>query len=207
MRVLVACEMSGVVRDAFIAKGHDAHSCDILPSELPGPHFQCNVLDILDLGWDLLIAHPPCTYLSNSGVQHLYKDNDRLGKLEEAATFFRTLAFCDITKKCIENPVMSRIAKIEIGCFFKKPQIVHPWQFGDSVQKQTCLWLFNLPNLVSTEIVSKGEMLTYYNNSKGKWERSAKWFADARNLNKQDRQRVRSYTSKGIALAMADQWG
>ena len=116
MRVLVACEYSGVVRDAFIAKGHEAVSCDLLPTDVAGPHLQFNVLGILDQGWDMMIAHPPCTYLTNAGVCHLHTDESRWDKLDEGAAFFRALMEAPIPRIAIENPIMHKYAKERIGC-------------------------------------------------------------------------------------------
>ena len=164
MKVLVACEYSGTVRDAFIAKGHDAMSCDLLPTDSPGPHYQGNVLDIINDGWDLMIAHPPCTYLTNSGVCHLYKNPERWNDLDEAAFFFKTLLDAPIPKKCIENPIMHKYAKERIGNV-KQSQIVQPWMFGHMEQKATCLWLEGLPLLVETQNVKK-EMLLLPDNQR-----------------------------------------
>ena len=152
MNVLVACEFSGVVRDAFIRKGHNAWSCDIKATESVGPHFQEDVLPILDkYRWDLLIAHPPCTYLCNSSSKHLYigmkKANglnvDRFLKLVEGANFFRKFLYNKIPKKCVENPIMLGYAKQIIGK--NQTQTIQPYQFGHFEKKATCLWLDNLP--------------------------------------------------------------
>ena len=194
MRVLVACEFSGVVRDAFIAVGHDAVSCDLLPTERPGPHFQGNVLDIiggLAWGpWDLLIAHPPCTYLANSGVRWLYggkgtvRDEARWAAMEEAATFFRLLLDASIPRIVVENPIMHRHAGIR-----KPDQIIQPWQFGHPETKATCLWLKGLTPLRPTNIVPGREPRVHH-ASPGP-----------------DRWKERSRTLPGIAAAMAEQWG
>ena len=151
MRVLVACEFSGIVRDAFIKKGHDAISCDLLPTEKPGRHYQTNVLDIIDDGFDLMIAHPPCTHLAVSGARW-FKEKIADGRQQRAIDFFHALAYCRIHKIAIENPIgiMSRI--------YRKPrQIIQPWQFGHGETKATCLWLKNLPNLEPTNIVEGRE--------------------------------------------------
>ncbi len=157
MKVLVACEFSGIVREAFKKKGHDAWSCDILPTEIEGNHIQGDVLNILDDGWDLMVAHPPCTYLCNSGVCWLYergtknKNLDRWDKMREEAMFFKKLLDCDIPKKAIENPIMHKYSKEIIG--ENQTQIIQPWQFGHGETKATCLWLKGLPKLVPRRCV------------------------------------------------------
>lgn len=181
MRVLVACEFSGIVRDALIAKGHDAWSCDLLPTETPGQHQQGSVLEILDMGWDLMIAHPPCTHLAVSGARW-FKDKKR--DQAEAVDFFMRLAQADIQKIAIENPIciMSRI--------WRKPdQIIQPWQFGHGETKATCLWLKGLPLLKPTNIV-EGREAKVHKCPPGP-----------------DRWKIRSRTYQGIAEAMAEQWG
>ncbi len=158
MRVLVACEYSGTVRDAFLARGHDAISCDFLPTDKPGPHYQGDVLNILNDGWDLMIAHPSCTYLANSGVCHLHTDPARWQLLDEGAAFFKTLLDAPIPKICVENPIMHKYAKERIDGV-KQTQIIQPWMFGHTEQKATCLWLKNLPPLVPTDNVKDAMML------------------------------------------------
>lgn len=128
MKVLVACEYSGTVRDAFRKRGHDAWSCDILPTDVEGPHFQCDVSKILDQGWDLMIAHPPCTYLTNSGVCWLHKDPSRWDKLKEGAEFFKVLLQAPIPRIAVENPIMHKYARELIGQ--DKTQVIQPWMFG-----------------------------------------------------------------------------
>ena len=196
MRVLVACEYSGTVRDAFIAKGHDAVSCDILPTDEPGPHYQGDVMDIINDSWDLMIAHPPCTYLTNSGVCWLHKQTERWAKLDEAAAFFRSLLQCEIPKIAIENPIMHKYARERIGGI-KQTQVIQPWMFGHMEQKATCLWLKALPNLVETNNV-KAEMLKLSDR-----ERQRLHYLPP----SADRWKIRSTTYKGIAEAMAEQWG
>ena len=146
MRVLVACEYSGKVRDAFRAKGHDAMSCDILPTDVDGPHYQGDVRDIINDGWDLMIAHPPCTYLTNSGVTWLHKDPSRWEKLDEGAAFFKSLLDAPIQRIAVENPIMHKYAKERIGGV-KQSQVIQPWMFGHMEQKATCFWLKGLPLL------------------------------------------------------------
>ena len=202
MKVLIACEFSGIVRDAFIAKGHDAMSCDLLPTERPGPHYQGDVRDILGDGWDMMIAHPPCTYLSHAGARWLYPkgilNQVRYEQGCNARGFFLFLLNAPIAKICAENPKPSPIFELP-----KHTQIIQPWMFGDEAQKTTLLWLKNLPNLKSTNIVGRGEFITYKSG-----KRKAKWFMDAaHSKTPRERAKIRSTTFQGIADAMADQWG
>jgi hypothetical protein len=190
MRVLVACEYSGRVRDAFIAKGHEAMSCDLLPTEAVGPHYQGDVRDVLDYPWDLMIAHPPCTDLSVSGAAWFEKKK-MVGAQQASASFFMMLAKCDIPRIAIENPVCV------MSSLWRKPdQIVQPWMFGHMEQKATCLWLKNLPvlhpsNNVRAQMMelpkNKRERLHYLPPSDDRWK-------------------LRSETFQGIADAMAEQW-
>ena len=192
MRVLIACEMSGRVRDAFKALGHDAWSCDILPTLQPGNHIQGDALEVVKWGWDLLIAHPPCTYLSNAGARHLYPqkvlNTDRLQKGLTAKELFMALWEAPIEKICIENPVPSKV-------FGLPPygQVIQPWEYGHPFSKKTCLWLKGLPPLMPTDIVGRTESTKVAGN----------WF----NKGGKDRQVNRSVTFQGIADAMASQWG
>ncbi len=194
MKVLVACEFSGVVREAFRKKGHDAWSCDFLPADDKSEHhFQQDVLEILyDDCWDMLIAHPPCTYLANSGVHLLHKDESRWDKLLKGAIFFRTMLCADIDKICVENPVMHKYALEHIGS--RHTQTIQPWQFGEDASKRTCLWLKNLPKLEFTKVIKK--------------ERYANQTPSGRNNlpPSKDRWKLRSITYQGIADAMATQW-
>ena len=192
--MLVACEFSGVVRDAFLRRGHDAVSCDLVLSESPGPHAVCDVLQILGLGWDLMIAHPPCTHLAVSGAAWFSKKEREQA---EALDFVRSLLAAPIPRIALENPVGVISSKIR-----KPDQIFQPWQFGESQQKKTCLWLKNLPPLVPTKIVNKGEMVTFKSGKS-----MPKWYADAFRLPPQERAKVRNRTPLGVADAMADQWG
>ena len=196
MRILVACEYSGRVRDAFIRHGHEAMSCDILPTDNPGPHYQGDVRDILDDGWDLMVAHPPCTYMTNSGVTWLHKDPTRWAKLDDAAAFFKMLLDAPIEKIAVENPIMHKYARERIGGV-KQTQVVQPWMFGHMEQKATCLWLKNLPPLVPTNNV-KAEMLQLPDN-----ERQRLHYLPP----SADRWKLRSTTYMGVAEAMANQWG
>lgn len=197
-RVLVACEYSGVVRDAFIARGHDAMSCDLLPTEAPGPHYQGSVFDILGEGWDMMVAHPPCTHLSVSGAAHFAKKQAD-GRQAAALDFVRALMDCPIPRWAIENPVSIISSRIR-----KPDQIIQPWHFGDAVTKTTCLWLKGLPPLLSLggEVAHEGEFVTMKNGS-----RMSRWHYDSFLLPASERGHQRSKTFPGIANAMADQWG
>lgn len=196
MKILVACEYSGVVRDAFLARGHDAWSCDILPTDSnPDRHYQCDIFEVIGNGWGMMIAHPPCTYLSNSGVCHLHKDETRWEKMREGAEFFKKLLEADIPRIAIENPIMHKYAKEIIGR--GQDQVVQPWMFGHMEQKATCLWLRNLPLLKETNNV-KEPMLKLPPN-----ERQRLHYLPP----SKDRWKLRSTTFKGIADAMASQWG
>lgn len=187
MKVLVACEFSGTVRDAFIAQGHDAISCDLLPTDKEGPHYQGDVFDIIQDGFDLMIAHPPCTYLCNSGVVWLYRDYTRFSKMCDGADFFKKLLNATIPRICIENPIMHRYAKDLIS--IEQTQVVQPWMFGHGETKATCLWLKGLPMLKPTRVVTGREpRLHKLPPSKDRWK-------------------LRSTTYTGIADAMAKQWG
>ena len=196
MRVLVACEFSGIVREAFRAKGHDAWSCDLLPTEIPGQHVQGDVLDILNDGWDLIIAHPPCTHLAVSGAAW-FKQKREDGRQQEGIDFFMKFVDIKCPKVAIENPVgiMSNI--------YRKPdQIIQPYEYGEPFSKKTCLWLKGLPKLIPTNIVEKGEQIKYKSGKS-----MPKWYADAFKLTPQERAKVRSRTFQGIADTMASQWG
>jgi site-specific DNA-cytosine methylase len=181
MKVLVACEFSGIVRNAFTEKGHYAVSCDLLPTERPGNHYQGNVLDILHSGWDLMIAHPPCTHLATSGARW-FQEKER--EQEEALVFVRLLLDAPIHKIALENPVSIISSKIR-----PSSQCFQPWQFGHPEKKKTCLWLKNLPLLEPTEI---------------SLERKSSIMSIPAGP---DRGHKRSVTFEGIAKAMADQWG
>ena len=197
MKILVACEYSGRVRDAFIAKGHDAISCDILPTDSHGPHYQGDAFAaIASCEWDMMIAHPPCTYLTNAGVCHLHTDPTRWAKLEAGAAFFKKLWQCGIPKICIENPIMHKYAVQRIGGK-RQNQVIQPWMFGHPEQKATCLWLKNLPRLKPTNDV-KEQMLELPKNQRERLHYLSPG---------PDRWKQRSTTFSGIAEAMAEQWG
>lgn len=198
MKILVACEFSGIVRDAFRRKGHDAWSCDLLPCESdPAFHFQRDVTKIIhDDCWDMLIAHPPCTYLANSGVHWLHRQKGRWEKMVEAAAFFRLLLCSGIKRICVENPVMHGYAVKRIGRSYD--QTIQPYQFGHSESKRTCLWLKNLLKLKPTNILDKPEC--------GYWDNQCPSGQNKLGPSP-DRAKKRSITYQGIAEAMADQWG
>lgn len=186
MKVLIACEYSGIVRDAFLRQGHDAMSCDVLPTESPGPHYQGDVRDVLYKAWDLVIAHPPCTRLANSGVRWLHERNLWLD-LDMACDFFRLFLNNPSPKTAVENPIPHKYALNRIGR--KYDQIIQPWQFGHGESKAICLWLNELPPLKPTDI------------AEGRWQRVWR-MPPGKNRGKE---RSRFYT--GIADAMAEQWG
>ena len=181
MRVLVACEFSGIVRKAFRARGHDAVSCDLMDSETHGPHYRGDVMDIINDGWDLMIAHPPCTHLAVSGARWF---RDKKDEQDVALEFVRKLMDARIERICIENPISIISSRIR-----KPDQIIQPWQFGHGETKATCLWLKGLPKLVPTKIVDGRENRIH------------------RMPPGVDRWKERSRTFSGIALAMALQWG
>lgn len=194
-KVLVACEYSGVVRDAFRARGHDAMSCDILPTDAPGPHYQGDVLDILNDGWDLMIAHPPCTYLSVSGM-HWTTRGLRDPKLtEDALAFVRALLGAPIPRIAVENPVSVISSRIR-----PPDQIVQPYQFGHDASKKTCLWLVGLPLLKPTDLIAPRVV-----DGKTRWGNQTN-SGQNRLGPSEDRWKVRSRTYEGIAAAMAAQW-
>jgi hypothetical protein len=204
MKVLVACEFSGVVRDAFIGGGHEATSCDLLPNETPGPHYQGNVMDIINDGWDLMIAHPPCTYLTLTGNKWFKPEfaerfPTRQKDREDAIEFFMALANAPIPKIAIENPIGIMSSR------WRKPeQIIQPWQYGHETTKATCLWLKGLPLLKPTNIVSKGEVVVSKSGN-----RMSRWYYETSKLPIKGgiRAKARSVTFQGIADAMAQQWG
>ncbi len=196
MRVLVACEFSGVVRDAFIRGGHSALSCDLMPTDKPGPHYQGDVLNIINEGWDLMIAHPPCTHLAVSGARH-FAQKRADGRQQQGIDFFMSLARANIPRYAIENPIgiMSNI--------WRKPdQIIQPWEYGHSVTKSTCLWLKGLPALKPTNIVDKGGVWVAKSG-----KRMSQWYYDSSCLPPKEREKMRNTTFQGVADAMAQQWG
>ena len=183
MRVLIACEFSGIVREAFATRGHEAWSCDLLPTEKPGNHFQCDVRNLEKMDWDLMIAHPPCTHLAVSGARW-FKEKIADGRQQQAINFFMRLINFDIPKICVENPV-----SIMSTVYLPPDQIIQPFHFGHGETKSTCLWLENLPKLQPTNIVE------------GREDRIHRMPPGS------NRGKDRSRTYQGIANAMADQWG
>ena len=191
MRVLIACEYSGTVRDAFLTLGHDALSCDLLPTDAPGPHYQGDVLDIINDGWDLMVAHPPCTDIAVSGAAW-FKEKIADGRQQRALDFVRRLMDSHIGMIAIENPISVISSKIR-----KPDQIIQPWMFGHMEQKATCLWLKGLHKLTETNNV-KEEMMLLPKNQRERIHYLPPG---------PDRWKDRSKTFQGIADAMADQWG
>ena len=195
MRVLVGCEYSGVVRDAFLRFGHDAMSCDLLPTDTPGPHYQGDVMDIVGDGWDLAIFHPPCTYLSVSGI-HWNNRGRGWDRTYAALAFVRELLDADIPRIALENPVSIIASRIR-----RPDQIIHPHQFGHDASKKTCLWLKNLPKLVATNDVPPRVV-----DGKPRWGNQTD--SGQNNLPQtSDRWKRRSTTYRGVADAFAEQWG
>ena len=183
MKVLIACEYSGAVREAFRKRGHEALSCDLLPTEVDGPHYEGDVFDIINDGWDLMIAHPPCTHLAVSGARH-FAAKKASGVQDEALEFVRKLLDADIPRIALENPISIISSRIR-----KPDQIIQPWQFGHGETKATCLWLKNLPKLTPTDIVEGREQRVHLMPpGPNRWKE-------------------RSRTFQGIADAMAQQWG
>ena len=220
-RILVACEESQAVTKELRNLGHEAFSCDLLPCSGGHPewHFQEDIFKVIDKGWDIMIAHPPCTYLSVSGARWMYHPDDnelpfserrphpkhpnRRKKQADALDFVQRLMDAPIAKIAIENPISVISSKIR-----KPDQIVHPWMFGDKASKSTCLWLKNLPELVPTDIVEKGEFKEWVDKKSGKIKRQALWYYEALQNAKSSAERstLRSKTFKGLAQAMANQW-
>jgi len=209
MRILVACEETQAVTKELRKLGHEAFSCDLLPCSGGHPewHFKQDVFEVIEQGWDMMIAHPPCTYLAVSGARWMYNkdgsiNQDRLKNQNEALDFVQRLMDVNIDKIAIENPISVISSKI------KKPnQIVQPFMFGDKAQKSTCLWLKNLPNLEPTDIVEKGGFFEF-TSKKGIKKRMAMWYYKALKEAKspEERRTLRSKTFKGMAEAMANQW-
>jgi hypothetical protein len=209
MRILVACEESQAVTKELRKLGHEAFSCDLLPCSGGHPewHYQQDVFEVIEKGWDMMIAHPPCTFLAVSGARWLYnkdgsKNEDRWNSQAEALDFVQRLMDAPIDKIAIENPISVISSQIR-----KPEQIIQPWMFGDKAQKSTCLWLKNLPKLEPTNIVEKGEFIEFI-SKKGVKKKQPKWYFDALKQAKtpEERRTLRSKTFKGIAEAMAKQW-
>lgn len=197
-KVLIACECSGIVREAFNSIGDEAWSCDIKPSEDGGNHFECDVREVLNRDWDLIIAHPPCTYFSNAGARWFYDErykHKRIKDRDEALEFFHLFTRSKTKHIAIENPVGT------LSTLYRKPdQIIQPYQFGHTASKATCLWLKNLPNLKPTDI----KEVEYYITPNGR--KFTKWFYESSTLPPKERATFRSRTFQGIADAMAKQW-
>ena len=209
MKILVACEESQAVTKELRKLGHQAFSCDLLPCSGGHPewHFKQDVFEVIKQGWDMMIAHPPCTFLAVSGARWLYnkdgsKNAERYKKQAEALDFVQKLMDAPINKIAIENPISVISSNIR-----KPDQIIQPYMFGDKAQKSTCLWLKNLPKLVPTDIVDKGEFIEFI-SKKGVKKKQPKWYFDALKDAKTpaERRTLRSKTFKGIAEAMATQW-
>jgi hypothetical protein len=194
-KVLIACEFSGIVRDAFIARGFDAVSIDLLPTDRPGPHIQGDIRHIYTNDFELMIAHPPCTYIANSGVTWLHQDPERWELMREGAEFFKYLLDKDIPHVAVENPIMHKYAVEIVGR--RQDQIVQPWMFGHAESKATGFWLNNLPPLRPTENVLHLKQ----------WKEEREWQRLHYLPPTEDRAKLRSITYRGIAKAMADQWG
>jgi hypothetical protein len=210
MRILVACEESQAITKEFRKLGHEAFSCDLLPCSGGHPkwHYQQDVFKVIDKGWDMMIAHPPCTFLAVSGARWLYnkdgsKNVERWKNQAKALDFVQKLMDAPIDKIAIENPISVISSNIR-----KPDQIVQPWQFGDKAQKSTCLWLKNLPKLEPTDIVEKGEFIEFI-SKKGVKKKQPKWYFEALKNAKTpaERRTLRSKTFKGMAEAIANQWG
>lgn len=195
VRVLVACESSGVVREAFRAAGHDAMSCDLLPSELPGPHYEGDVRDLVGESWDLVIADPPCTFLALSGVRWLSTDPARWDAMRDGARFFASMFEFETPRLAVENPVQHRYALAAHG-MGRPTQLIQPWEFGHMESKATCLWLKGLPPLLPTELVREA-MLALPKHQRQRIHHMPPG---------PERWRERSRTYAGIARAMAEQW-
>lgn len=195
MKVLIACEFSGIVREAFNKRGWNAWSCDLLPTEIPGQHIQEDVLKHLDEGWDLMIAHPPCTYIANSGARWLFEKEGRWNQLKDATDFFKEFLNAPIPHIAVENPMPHKWGTAQIGR--KYNQRIQPYQFGVKQKKGICLWLKNLPELQPTRILIPPKDKTELK----KWEKV--W----REPPGKEQRKNRSRTFKGIATVMAKQWG
>ena len=205
MKILVACEYSGIVRDAFLKKGHDAISCDLLPTESPGPHIQGDCREYDWSGYDLIIAHPPCTYLSVVGNRAMKENPNRIIDRQKALAFFLWCYYLPVKKVCVENPVGY------VNSQFRKPdQIIQPYYFGDPEMKTTCLWLRGLPALIHAEqdelFFKKshcGKPAPKYQHKNGKKKGQNVYYTESLS----NRWKERSKTFPGIANAMAEQWG
>jgi hypothetical protein len=210
MRILVACEESQAVTKELRKLGHEAYSCDLLPCSGGHPewHYQQDVFEVINKGWDMMIAHPPCTFLAVSGARWMYNkdgsvNQERLKNQNLALDFVQKLMDSPIEKIAIENPISVISSQIR-----KPDQIVHPYHFGDKASKSTCLWLKNLPKLQHTNVVEKGDFKEWIDKKTGKTKRQATWYYEALQKAKTpaERRTLRSKTFSGMAKAMADQW-
>ena len=201
MKILIACEYSGRVRDAFIARGHAAMSCDLLPTDALGPHYQGDVFDIINDGWDLMIAHPPCTYLSVSGMHWTTRGLRDPQLTEDALAFVQRLMDAPVERIAVENPISVISSRIR-----KPDQIISPYQFGHDASKKTCLWLKNLPLLTATQIVEPRIVITPSGKPAKRWGNQCDNYGQDKLPPSADRWKLRSATYQGIADAMAAQW-
>lgn len=201
MKILIACEYSGRVRDAFIARGHAAMSCDLLPTDAPGPHYQGDVFDIINDGWDLMVAHPPCTYLSVSGMHWTTRGLRDPQLTEDALAFVQRLMDAPVERIAVENPISVISSRIR-----KPDQIISPYQFGHDASKKTCLWLKNLPLLTATQIVEPRIVITPSGKPAKRWGNQCDNYGQDKLPPSADRWKLRSATYQGIADAMAAQW-
>jgi site-specific DNA-cytosine methylase len=195
LKILIACEFSGTVRDAFIKAGHDAMSCDLEPTESAGPHYQGDVMNIINNDWDMMIAFPPCTHLAVSGARHFEKKRAD-GRQQQGIDFFLKMINASIPKIAVENPIgiMSSI--------YRKPdQIIQPWEHGHKTTKATCLWLKGLSLIMPTNVVDKGEYVTFPSGKK-----MSKWYFESGKHSPKEREKIRNKTFQGIADAMVAQW-
>ena len=201
MKILIACKYSGRVRDAFIARGHAAMSCDLLPTDAPGPHYQGDVFDIINDGWDLMVAHPPCTYLSVSGMHWTTRGLRDPQLTEDALAFVQRLMDAPVERIAVENPISVISSRIR-----KPDQIISPYQFGHDASKKTCLWLKNLPLLTATQMVEPRIVITPSGKPAKRWGNQCDNYGQDKLPPSADRWKLRSATYQGIADAMAAQW-
>ena len=201
MKILIACEYSGRVRDAFIARGHAAMSCDLLPTDAPGPHYQGDVFDIINDGWDLMVAHPPCTYLSVSGMHWTTRGLRDPQLTEDALAFVQRLMDAPVERIAVENPISVISSRIR-----KPDQIISPYQFGHDASKKTCLWLKNLPLLTATQMVEPRIVITPSGKPAKRWGNQCDNYGQDKLPPSADRWKLCSATYQGIADAMAAQW-
>lgn len=199
MKILIACEFSGIVREAFRKKGHDAWSCDLLPSEIYGKHYEGDVFNVINNGWDMMIAFPPCTNLASSGARY-WKEKQKDGRQKTSVIFFMALVGANIPKIAIENPIGI------MSTYYRKPnQIIQPWQYGEPFNKKTCLWLKCLPLLSPTNIVEPTANWTSGSYRNGPRKDGTRIKSNLPSIHRNSKDRSRTF--QGIADAMSDQWG